>query len=53
MQHLGDNLGPTMQEVNPTVFDEDIARFGLAMGLVHEVQFTPVVKLPGDAVNGE
>ena len=53
MENLGDDLCPAVQEVEPPILNQQTAVGTLGHGLVPEVQFAPVVYLPGDPPSRE
>ena len=53
VQRLCDHLCPAVEEVNPTVFDGQVSLLALGQRLVHKLEFTTVVQLPGDAIDGK
>ena len=46
-------LCPAMQEVQPAILYGQVAAFLLGFGLVPEIEFAPVVDLPGYTVHRE
>ncbi len=50
MQYLCDYLGPTMQEVNPAVFNQQMTLARLSLSLLQEIQLTAVIEFPRDAI---
>jgi hypothetical protein len=46
VEDLGNNLGPTMDKIEPAVFDLDLAALDLRQRLVQEVQFAAIVEFP-------
>src|SRR5262245_7232039 len=53
VQHLRDDLGPAVDEIQPAIFDLEAAALCLGLRLVQEIQFATVVKFPGDCVHRE
>ncbi len=52
VQHLSDHLRPAVHEIQPAILHENLAAFHLRQRLVHEIQFTAVIELPGDTFSG-
>ena len=50
VQHMGDDLRPTMHEVVPAVGNSEIAGGRLCLGLAHEIQFAAIVQFPDDTM---
>ena len=53
VQHVGDDLRPTMHEVVLAVGDCEVAGGLLGLRPAHETQFAAIVQLPDDTVGGK
>ena len=50
MEHLSNDLGPAVEEINPAVLHVQRALLRLGPGLVQEYQLAAVVEVPGETV---